>query len=138
MVEVVVLLDLDCIPGAVLALVLVVVDDLLMPEGVVMVLDLLVLVWLLAVVDDFVMPAGLVMVVVLVVVRAGACDTLVVIVFDELLLIVVAAGVVWAWAAKLLATTRAAKKPERRFMCERREGMGEKYTSWLGRKCAEM
>jgi hypothetical protein len=88
----VVLVDLDCMPGAVLALVLVVVDDLLM-------------------------PAGLVMVVVLVVVwAAGACDTLVVVVFDELLLIDVAAGVVWALATKLLATTRAAKKPERRFI----------------------
>jgi hypothetical protein len=113
----VVLVDLDCMPGAVLALVLVVVDDLLMPEGVVMVLDLLVLAWLLEVLDDLLMPAGLVMVVVLVVVLdTGACDTLVVVIFDELLLIVVAAGVVWALAAKLLATTRAAKKPERRFM----------------------
>jgi hypothetical protein len=101
----VVLVDLDCMPGAVLALVLVVVDDLLM------------LAWLLVVLDDLLMPAGLVMVVVLVVVwAAGACDTLVVVVFDELLLIDVAAGVVWALAAKLLATTKAAKKPERRFM----------------------
>jgi hypothetical protein len=113
----VVLVDLDCMLGAVLALVLVVVDDLLMPEGVVMVLDLLMLAWLLVVPDDLLMPAGLVMVVVLVVVRAtGACDTLVVVVFEELLLIVVAAGVVWALAAKLLATIRAARKPERRFM----------------------
>jgi hypothetical protein len=94
LVEVVVLVDFDCMPGA--ALVLVVVDDLLMPEGVVMVLDLLVLVWLLVEVDDLVIPAGLVIVVVLVVVLAGACDTLVVVVFDELLLMVVAAGVVWA------------------------------------------
>jgi hypothetical protein len=113
----VVLVDLDCMPGAVLALVLVVVDDLLMPEGVVIVLDLLMLAWLLVVLDDLLMPEGVVMVVVLVVVwAAGACDTLVVVVFDELLLIDVAAGVVWALATKLLATTRAAKKPERRFM----------------------
>jgi hypothetical protein len=90
----VVLVDLDCMPGAVLALVLVVVDDLLMPEGVVMVLDLLMLAWLFVVLDDLRMPAGLVMVVVLVVVWvAGACDTLVVVVCDALL-VVVAVGVV--------------------------------------------
>ncbi len=63
-----VLVDLDCIPGAVLALVLVVVDALLTPEGVVIVLDLLMLAWLLVVLDDLLMPAGLVMVVVLVLV----------------------------------------------------------------------
>jgi len=114
-----VLVDFDCMPGAVL--VLVVVDDLLMPEGVVMVLDLLMLAWLLVVVDDLLMPAGLVMVVVRVVVlAAGACVVLVVIVFD-VLLVVVAAGVVWAWAAKLPATSSVAKREVRRCMgCEKR------------------
>jgi hypothetical protein len=110
----VVLVDLDCMPGA--ALVLVVVADLLMPEGVVIVLDLLMVAWLLVEVVDLLMPAGLVMVVVLVVVlAAGACDVLVVVIFD-VLLILVAVGVVWAWAATVPATKRVAKKPERRFM----------------------
>jgi hypothetical protein len=101
------LVDLDCMPGA--ALVLVVVADLLMPEGVVIVLDLLMVAWLLVEVVDLLMPAGLVMVVVLVVVlAAGACDVLVVVIFD-VLLIVVAVGVVWAWAATVPATKRVAK-----------------------------
>jgi hypothetical protein len=114
----VVLVDFDCMPGA--ALVLVVVDDLLMPEGVVMVLDLLMLAWLLVVLDDLLMPAGLVMVVVRVVVLAGACVVLVVIVFDVLLM-VVAVGVVWALTAKLPATSRAAKREVKRCMgCEKR------------------
>ena len=89
----VVLVDFDCMPGA--ALVLVVVDDLVMPEGVVMVLDLLALVADLVVVADLLMPAGLVVIAVLVVVvvAAGFCEVLVVVIFDELAL-VVATGVV--------------------------------------------
>ena len=64
--------------------------DLVMPEGVVMVLDLLVLASDLVMVDDLCMPAGLVMVFDLVVVEVvGACDVVVVDIFDELLLMVV-------------------------------------------------
>jgi hypothetical protein len=88
--------------------VLVVLVDLVMPEGVVMVLDLVVLAAALVVVADLVMPAGLVMVLdLVVVVVAGVCDVLVVI-FDELL-VVVAAGVVWAAADRLPATTNRAR-----------------------------
>jgi hypothetical protein len=86
----VVLVDFACTPGAVVDLVLVVVADLLMPEGVAMVLDLLVLAADLVVVADLLMPAWLVMVVDLVVVAAaGCCAVLVVVIFDELLLMVV-------------------------------------------------
>ena len=87
--------------------VLVVLVDLVMPEGVVMVLDLVVLAADLVVAADLLMPAGLVVVVDLVVVVAGVCDVLVVI-FDELL-IVVAAGVAWAAADRLPATTNRAR-----------------------------
>jgi hypothetical protein len=89
--------------------VLVVLVDLLMPEGVVMVLDLVVLAADLVVADDLLMPAGLVIVLdLVVVVVAGACEVLVVVIFDELL-VVVAAGVVWAAADRLPATTNRAR-----------------------------
>jgi hypothetical protein len=116
----VVLVDFDCMPGA--ALVLVVVDDLVMPEGVVMVLDLLALAADLVVVADLLMPAGLVMVVDLVVVvaAAGFCTVLVVVIFDELLL-VVATGVVWAWADRPPATTNKARIWEMRFMVRKKK-----------------
>lgn len=105
----VVLVDFTCAPGT--ALVLVVVADLVMPEGVVIVLDLVALVADLVVVADLVMPAGLVMVVDLVAVDvvAGFCTVLVVVIFDELLLVVAVAGVVWAAADKLPTTTNRAR-----------------------------
>ena len=86
------------VPSAFILVLLVEVDDLVMPEGVVIVLDLLVAVAPLVMVLDLVMPAGLLIVddftVVLV---AGACMVLVVVIFDELVLIWVPAGVaVWA------------------------------------------
>ena len=70
------------------------VEVLVMPEGVVMVLDLLMVAWLFDIVEDLLMPAGLVEVVVRVVVVAGTCVVLVVVIFDELLLMVPVAGAV--------------------------------------------
>jgi hypothetical protein len=104
-----------------LVVVLVVLVDLVMPEGVVMVLVLLMPVADLLMVCDLCIPAGLLMVVVLVVVVAGACDVVVVVIFDELLLIVVP-GVVWAWAEKPPATTSKARVCEMLFMGERENG----------------
>jgi hypothetical protein len=61
-----------------------------------MVLDLLIVAWLLVAVDDLVMPAGLVVVVDLVVVlAAGAWD---VVTFDELVLVLEVAVTVGVWA----------------------------------------
>ena len=94
--------------------ILVLVDVLVMPEGVVMVLDLLMVAWLFDMVEVLLMPAGLVEVVVRVVVVLGTWVVLVVVIFDELLLIV--AGVVWAWAAKPPVTNKAARNPKKRFM----------------------
>lgn len=94
----------------------VVLEVLVMPEGVVMVLDLLIVAWFFDMVEDLLMPAGLVEVVVRVVVVAGTCAVLVVVIFDELLLIVPVAGVVWAWAERPPATSRAAMIPKKRFM----------------------
>jgi hypothetical protein len=76
------------------ALILVLVEVLVIPEGVVMVLDLLMVAWLFDLVEVLLMPAGLVEVVVRVVVVLGTCAVLVVVIFDELLLVV--AWVVWA------------------------------------------
>ena len=104
-----------------LVVVLVVLVDLVMPEGVVMVLVLLMPAADLVEVLDLCMPAGLVMVDVLVVVVAGVCDVVVVDIFDELLLIVVP-GVVWAWAERLPVTTSRARICEKRFMGERKKG----------------
>lgn len=99
------------------AFILVLVEVLVMPEGVVMVLDLVMVAWFFDIVEDLLMPAGLVEAVVrVVVVVAGACDVLVVVIFDELLLIVLAAGVVWAWAERPPATNSAVNKPKKRFM----------------------
>ena len=82
-----------------------------------MVLDLLIVAWLFDVVADLLMPAGLVMVLdLVVVVVVGACDIFVVVIFDELLLIVPVAGAVWAWAERPPATSRAVRKPKKRFM----------------------
>ncbi|GAB3873322.1 hypothetical protein GCM10028824_24810 [Hymenobacter segetis] len=90
-----------------------------MPEGVVIVLDLLVVAAPLVMVLDLVMPAGLVIVDDFTVVFvAGACMVLVVIVFDELVLIwVPAAGVaVWAWATEPPRMLRETRNPRMRFM----------------------
>ena len=78
------------------AFILVVVVDLVVLLGVAIVLDLVV------VVADLV--------------AAGTWVVLVAVIFDELLLIVVVAGVVWAWAERPPATAKAAKRVKRRFM----------------------
>jgi len=91
-----------------LVVVVVVLVDLVMPEGVVMVLALVVPVADLVVVADLLMPAGLVLVVVLDVTVAGCCTVLMVVIFDELLEVAVA-GVVWAAADRLPATTNRAR-----------------------------
>ena len=106
---------MSAVPSAFMR-VLVEVEDLVMPEGVVIVPELLLIV------DDLLMPAGFVMVLDFVVVRvAGACEALVVI-FDELLLIRVfveaegiAAGA-WARAAVPPSRLRERRKPKIRFM----------------------
>ena len=98
------------------AFILVVVEVLVMPEGVVIVLDLLMVAWFFDLVEVLLRPAGLVEVVVRVVVVLGTWVVLVVVIFDELVLIVPAAGVVWAWAARPPVTSRAAKNPKKRFM----------------------
>ena len=73
--------------------------------------------FILVVVVDLVMPAGLVMVVDRVVVlAAGACAIFVVVILVELLLLVVVVGAVCAWAERPPATKRAAKKLRKRFM----------------------
>jgi hypothetical protein len=108
--------------------VLVEVDEaavLVMPEGVVMVPDLLIVPALLVVLLDLLMPAGLVIVLDFVVTRVAGVWAVVVIlvVFDELLLIVpVAAGVgvaVWAWAAAPPSRLSETRKPRMRFMIKK-------------------
>ena len=62
-------------------------------------------------------PSAFILVEVVVVVRvAGIGDVLVVVILVELLLIVQVAGAVWAWAAKLPATSSAVRKLRKRFM----------------------
>jgi len=97
-----------------------------MPEGVVMVLDLLMVAWLFDVVAILLTPIGWVevLVFVVVVVAAGACIVLVVVIFDELL-VVPMAGAVWAWAERPPATSRVARKPKKRFMVKK-EKVGKK------------
>ena len=103
------------------AFILVLVEVLVMPEGVVMVLDLLMVAELFDMVEDLLMPAGLVEVVVRVVVVLGTWVVRVVVIFDELALVV--AGVVWAWAARPLVTNKAASNPNKRFMvCGKKSG----------------
>ena len=112
---------MSAVPSAFMR-VLVEVEDLVMPEGVVIVLDLLIVPELLLIVDDLLMPAGFVIVLDFVVVRvAGACEALVVI-FDELLLIQVfveaggmAAGV-WVRAKVPPNRLRKRRKPKMRSM----------------------
>jgi hypothetical protein len=79
-----------------------------------MVLDLLIVAELFDMVEVLLMPVGLVEVVVRVVVVLGTWVVRVVVIFDELLLIV--AGVVWAWAARPPVTSKAARNPKKRFM----------------------
>ena len=107
-----------------------------MPEGVVMVLDLLVVAPLLVVVDDLVMPAGFCMVLDLVVVVrvAGACAVEVrvdILVELELILLVEAGGVAWVgtvaagvWAkeAEPPNRLREKRKPRMRFIRSGNEG----------------
>lgn len=106
------------VPSAFILVLLVEVDDLVMPEGVVIVLDLFTVPEPLVMVLDLVMPAGLLIVedftIVLV---AGACMVLVVVIFDELVFIWVVAGVaVWAWAAAPPSIPREMRNPRMRFM----------------------
>jgi hypothetical protein len=95
------------------------VDDLLMPEGVVIVLDLLIVPELLLMVDDFDIPAGLVIVLDFVVTFVPGWVVLVVVVFELLLIVPVAAGVVagvWAWATEAPSRLRERRKPKMRFI----------------------
>jgi hypothetical protein len=90
------------------------VDDLLMPEGVVMVLDLLIVPELLLIVDDFDIPAGLVIVLDFVVTFVPGCIDFVVVVF--VLLFMVAAAGVCAWATEAPSMLRERRKPKMRFI----------------------
>ena len=127
------------------AFILVLDEVLVMPEGVVIVLDLLMVAPLFVVVADLLMPAGLVMVLDLVVVLvAGVCAVVLVDTFEELVLILVvevagmvAAGV-WARAAVPPSRLKESRKPRMRFM--RRNGnknekmdviRGSKPRRWL-------
>ena len=96
--------------------------------SVVVVVVLLVLVCALGLVVVFfllvllmpIMPLRLVVVRVVVVAGAGVVlVVLVVDIFDELVLISVVAGVVWAEAARLPPTSRVARKPKKRFISEK-------------------
>ena len=107
------------------AFILVLVDveelDLVMPEGVVIVLDLLVVAEPLVIVLDLVMPAGLLIVLDFVVTLVAGVWAVRVVIFDELVLIVVvlADGVgtgVWAKAAEPLNKTSETRKPRMRFI----------------------
>ncbi|GAC1379240.1 MAG: hypothetical protein NVS3B25_12930 [Hymenobacter sp.] len=115
------------------------VEVLVMPEGVVIVLDLVIEPELLLMVDDLDMPAGLVIVLDLVVVVAGVWD--VVLIFDELVLILlvdaaggvagvagVAAGV-WARAAEPPSKLRETRKLRMRFI-KRAKKEGERCASY--------
>ena len=75
------------------AFILVLVEVLVMPEGVVIVLDFCIVALLFVMVDDLVMPAGLFIVLDLVVTFVPGWVVLLVVIFDELVLIcVVVAG----------------------------------------------
>jgi len=106
--------------------VLVEVDDeaavLVVPEGMDIVLDLVIVPAPLVVVLDLLMPAGFCIVLDLVVVRVAGVWAVVVIlvVFDELLLIVPVAGMgVWAWAAAPPSRLSETRKPIMRFMMKK-------------------
>jgi len=97
------------------------VEDFVMPEGVVMVLDLLIVPALLVVVLDFDMPAGFCIVVDFVVTFVPGWVVLVVVIFVELLLDVAGGAAcegmaVWATAAVPPSKLRETRKPRIRFM----------------------
>lgn len=104
------------------AFIFVLVEVLVVPEGMVMVLDWLMVAWFFVEVDDLLRPAGLLIVLDFVVTFVPGVWVLVVVVFDELLLIEVAgagAGVAagaWARAAELPSKLREMRKPNRRFI----------------------
>ena len=92
-------------------------DVLVLPEGVVIVLDLVMVPEPLVVVLDLLMPAGLVMVLDLVVTFVPGVWVERVVVFDEVLLMVLVAGVaVWACTAELPSRLRETRKPRMRFI----------------------
>lgn len=107
---------MSAVPSAFMCVLLDVDDVLVMPEGVVMVLDLLVVPVLLVAVLDLVMPAGFCIVLDFTVVLVPGWVVLVVMV-DELLLVWVEAGV-WAKAAEPPNRLRDTRKPRIRFMLE--------------------
>ena len=106
-------------------------DILVLPEGVVIVLDLVIVPEPLVIVLDFDIPAGLVIVLDLVVIFvAGACEVVIFVVFDELVLIVlmvpvpaggVAGAGVWAWAAPP-SRAREMRNPRMRFITKKLKG----------------
>ena len=113
------------VPSAFIFVLVEVEDDILVfPDGVLMVLDLTVVPALLVIVLDLLMPAGLVIVLDLTVVRvAGIWAVVILVVFDELLLIVPVAGTgVWAWAAAPPSKLRETRKPIIRFMMKKVKG----------------
>ena len=92
-------------------------DILVLPEGVVIVLDLVMVPEPLVVVLDLLMPAGLVMVLDLVVTLVPGVWVERVVVFDEVLLMVLVAGVaVWACTTELPSRLRETRKPRMRFI----------------------
>ena len=100
-------------------LVLVEVDDLVTPEGVAVVLDLLMVAEPFVMVDDLVMPTGLFIVLDFVVTLVpGWVVLLVVVIFDELPLIVVAGAVVGVWARAAVEPSRLSetRSPKMRFI----------------------
>jgi hypothetical protein len=89
-----------------------------------MVLDLVIVPVPLVMVDDFDMPAGLVIVLDFVVTFVPGWVVLVVMVFDELLIVPVAGGVaagVWAETAEP-SRLRETRKPRKRFIKVKVEG----------------
>ena len=106
------------------AFILVLVEVLVMPEGVVIVLDFFIVAPPFVMVDDLVIPAGLLIVLDFVVTRAPGWVILLVVIFDELVLIVaagagVAGGVVagvWARATELPRRLKETRKPKIRFI----------------------
>ena len=91
-----------------------------MPEGVVVVLDLLIVAEPFVMVLDLLIPAGLLIVLERVVTRVPGCVVLLVVIFEELLLIVAAgAGVVAGVCASATVLPRRPKemrKPKIRFI----------------------
>ncbi len=116
------------------AFILVLLLVLVLPDGVAIVLDLVIVPWPLVLVDDLVMPAGFRMVVDRVVVtRPGFCVVWVVVLVELALLVAVAGGVagtagvagVWAKAAELPIKLNDTRKLRRRFMIRMNKGGGK-------------